>query len=353
MKVNGKFDVIDVSTGKRISGGENIFTNYGKQHFCNWLLHDNYSDDVAGDGLHIGQGGRSISDMRIVPYTDVAVKRVGTHSYVENPDYCMYPHNANYSNYLRLYPNNRYWNEQSGTYNDLYGTIFFEFTSAISLQAIQMLVTNINGWSCSHRMQFSTSPDTFITAQANNTWTPVKYEAAPSDYAWGDWPNSLMMYRFDTKTHPNKILTNVRSFRIRTCWWDWGQRWGDYRGVWFMQANPYPNTPSAIAIGTSDTAPTAGDTVLGAESLKKFILKHKTVNDNQVKYTMRIDKSEGNSTTFKEVGLFVNPTAGDYIGGDHQASVCTGMMSRGLFSPTWSKTSDQVIDIDYTLTLNN
>ena len=48
-----------------------------------------------------------------------------------------------------------------------------------------------------------------------------------------------------------------------------------------------------------------------------------------------------------------HPEAGDYLGGDHLESHCNQLFARGLFDTPWSKTSADIVDVDYTLTISN
>ena len=135
---------------------------------------------------------------------------------------------------------------------------------------------------------------------------------------------------------------------------DWTTDWCRWYGIWFLEANHYPNTPSVIALGQGDAAPAPSDTGLASESIRKVVRRHKdTGGDTEVRYSARLRESQGNGTVFKEVGLYFLPTPGDYIGGDHGPGSCTSMMSRGLFDTPWSKSAGQIIDIDYTLTITS
>ena len=363
MKIEGRFEVRNVDTGELVSEGHNSFTNFGRQHVCNWLLHNNYADDVLGDAVHVAQGGRSIGDMIIVPYSNITAYQVGSSTYTTGITNCLYPNNNIIDNYMNLYSANGGWSEAGTTYDDSIGTAFFQFSTPITLQAMMFWARNAQqttydqGWNNAHKFQISTSPDTFVNAQANSSWTPQKIDWLESQ-GWdtsteGYMNRRQMMVRFDYSTYPNRSIANVQSVRIRTINSAWAT-WGQYYGLWFLQANPYPNTPSVVAIGTGTTTPTVADTALVSESVRQFVRTHKsTGSTSQVRYSMRVPSLLGNGITFNEVGLFTNPTAGDYIGGSHQASVCTGMLARGLFNTPWSKTLGQTMDVDYILSISN
>lgn len=355
MKVTGQIDVIDIKNNRIIAHSNNNFTDVGRQHVCDWLLHNNYSEDVPWDGINHGQGGRSISDMRIIPYSSVEWKRVGTHSYTENPQYASYPYNMNHANYMRLLGNNQYWEDYPYAYNDEYGTIFYEFDKQYDLQGVMMYLLNRDNWDRQTLFEISTSPDTFLENQVTPNWERQTIDDAPRNWddAWSQ-KNRCVNYRFDFCNHPNRIVKNVRTVRIRTCYLDWTTTWLNIYGIWFLEALPYPNTPSVISLGSGDTAPANTDTGMASEEIRKFVRKHKDMgNDTQIKYSMRLRETEGNDISFKEVGLNFLPEAGDYIGGDHGPESCTSLFSRGLFDTPWSKTSGQIIDVDYTLTISD
>ena len=357
MKIKGDIEIIRVNDNKLIAKGENKFTNVGRQHLCNWLLHDNYSDDVAWNGMNPYQGGRSISDMKIVPYTQVNGYKIGTQtSYVQNPTYCLYPKNNDFDcAYLRNDSGNTsaWGSPYSGTYNDQYGALFYEFTTPKNLAGMMLWgYNNGNRWSYVCPIQIATSPNTFVE---NTNWTVQNVRGNMPNLGYsgpGNYIRNYQLHRFDYYDSPNRILTGVKTLRLRT---KYINTWSDLYiyGIWFLEANDYPNTPSVIGLGTGTNTPAITDTTLQTESIRKFVRSHKTVADNQVKYSMRLNYDEGNGVTYNEVGLFVNPTAGGYIGLDHQASYCTNMFARGLFSSPWSKTTADLIDIDYTLTLTN
>jgi hypothetical protein len=359
MKVEGKFTVTDVTAPDNPvleSSGHNTFTNAGRQHVCDWLLHDNYSDDLSSPSpnAHIGIGGRSLSDMKMLPFTDVTPVRVGAHSSVETPANCLYPHNINSGNYMRL-QSDQLESILDTTWNNEHGTIFFDFNRSVELHAIHFCAVETSSWNYAHKIEISTSPNTYATSSSGD-WTKRKFNFVPGDMAFvggevgNDWRHQLML-RFDQFGWPNKTISSVKSVRMKAFYNDAYVTWGNYYGIWFLEANHYPNTPSVIAIGTGSDAPAAANTVLQTESARKFVRIHKTAGTYEVKYGIRLDSSEGNGVTYREIGLFANPTKGGFIGLANGPSVCTTMIGRGVFDTPWSKTSSQVKDVDYSLTV--
>ena len=355
MKINGHIEIRDAETDTVIAECSNTFTDTGRQHVCNWLLHNNYSDDVDGDGIHNNQGGRSVSDMRILPYTAITPHQVGTSADSANPEYSLYPHNTNYSNSLRMRDGNQFWEDYPYSYNDEIGTVFYEFDKPYDLQSVMIWARQTDSWDRQYLIEISTSPDAFADAQANGTWTRQHIDEFETywDDTWSN-RNRCIPYRFDFRDHPYRIVENVRCVRIRTCYLDWTTTWASVYGIWFLEAIPYPSTPSVMSFGTGATPTNPSDTELETEVYRKFITKHKdTGNDFQIKYNTRLYEDECNNTQIKEVGLHFNPKAGDYIGLDHGADICTGMFARGIFSSPWTKSDGQIVDVNYTLTITD
>ena len=355
MKINGHIDIIDVKTGDKLCECDNTFTNTGRQHVCDWLLHNNYSEDVLGDGINDGMGGRSVSDMRIIPYTSVQASKTGTSSYTSNPEYAMYPYNKNYDYATRLKDQNQFWEDYPYNYNDDYGTVFYEFDKPYDLKAIMMWARQTDDWDRQFLIEISTSPNTIAENQVNPVWNRQRIDEFETywDNTWGN-RNRCIMYNFDFHDHPYRIVENVRTVRIRTCYLDWTTTWASLYGIWFMEATPYPNTPSVLALGTGQDSPLVTDTSLSSEAYRKFVRRHKDMNnDYQIKYSTRLFEHEANGHQFSEVGLFFLPDAGDYIGGDHGPDVCTSLFARGMFDTSWTKSEGQILDVDYTLTITN
>lgn len=352
MRIYGEIDVFEVApdeSRKLVTSCKNTFVDGGKGHICDWLAHDNYSDDVTWNGSNPLQGGRSIGNHKIIPYTEMQWYRTGTHSYIANPQYAFYPNNNTSANAMRLYCYNTTWTDAS--YNTDYGTFYVEFSRTVNLSAIMVWGEQTDSWNYQFLSELSTSPNPYAQ---NSGWT--RQNVVPLGSYWGNGTKTKL-FTFDYHNYPNRIVNGVKTFRWRSRYIDWTPAWASIYGIWFYEANDYPNTPSVIAIGTDDgTAKplAAANTSLGVETWRKFVRTHKASTSTSVKYTTRMDYSEGNSDVpYKEAGLFVNPNNGVYIGGDHQADYCTRLMARGVFSTPFMKTSDKMMDIDYTLNLTN
>ena len=347
MNINGKIEVYKINSNNRelIVEGHNTFTNIGRQHVCDWLLHDNYSDDLEWNGLNPLTGGRSLGATKIIPYTDFTVHRTGTHSYIENPEYSLYPWNYDTGHYTRLCDANSTWNE--GSYNTDYGTLYWEFNEPKNIKGM-VIWGYRESWEYGPLVDISTSPDDFLT-NANWTRQNTKFLRLSAN----DTNTKTDFWWFDYSLYPNRTLENVKTLRWRQRN-DYSDYWNRLWGLWFLEANDYPNTPSVIALGSDNTTPDPTDTTLKSEEIRKFVRLHKdTGNDNQVRYSTRLDFEEGNGVDFKEVGLFFNSKPGDYLGGDHLEDSCTSLFARGLFDTPWSKTNVDIVDIDYTLTISN
>ena len=74
-------------------------------------------------------------------------------------------------------------------------------------------------------------------------------------------------------------------------------------------------------------------------------------SSNQVTYTRRLDFDEANDVTFREIGLMFCPVPGKCHGVENGPDIATSLFARGVFGTPWSKNDQQVVDVDYTLTV--
>ena len=96
--------------------------------------------------------------------------------------------------------------------------------------------------------------------------------------------------------------------------------------------------PSHIAVGTDNTAPVAGDTLLGTEVFRKAIT-FTDIDDNSVSFECFLGSTEANGNTLAEAGLFNN------MFDDRQE-----MFSRVLITPTIAKDAETTATIAWVLT---
>ena len=80
-----------------------------------------------------------------------------------------------------------------------------------------------------------------------------------------------------------------------------------------LLAGDAPTPPSHFAVGTSETAATAGDTTLGAEVERKVVTT-KTISGNGIlEYVGELLSTEANGNDLAEVGVLNAATAGDLL----------------------------------------
>jgi hypothetical protein len=380
MEIHGEIDVYirDKDTGVIVDHihTTNTFTNIGKQHVLNWLLHDNYSEDVVTASPYKDGGGRSLSHIKQVPYTQVESKTVGTHSYNNYPyggNAVLHPASAyaerdvTAANGARidLYPNRDRgdWDSNGAAWSASewnYGTMHFEFSEPKHLIGFATREYRGDQADWATFCEWSVSSLDFATADDNTDYTPVHITKQGSWRTEGpenERANQITHLRwfYNHADDPDpfrsgSVLENVKTLRLTTRT-DGSTQWVYFYGLWFFEPNFYPNTPSVIALGTDNTASVVTNTALGAESNRGWMIRAAQPTDNTVQYTRRLAYDEGNDITYREIGLFFNPTAGEVHGGENGPSNSTSLFARGVFGTPWSKTSAQVVDVDYTLTL--
>lgn len=72
------------------------------------------------------------------------------------------------------------------------------------------------------------------------------------------------------------------------------------------------NEGTHMAVGTNNTAPTVGDTVLGTEVTRKAI-QESTTGTSDVILSLFLNSTESNSNTLVEVGLFDANSSGNLL----------------------------------------
>ena len=95
--------------------------------------------------------------------------------------------------------------------------------------------------------------------------------------------------------------------------------------------------PTHIAVGTDNTAPVAGDTVLGTEVFRNVITR-RILSAVAVKFQLFIQASEANGNTLEEAGIFNASTLGD-------------MLSRVTYTPI-IKTGAITVTLTWTITIS-
>jgi hypothetical protein len=353
MKIKGLIDVYirDQETGVVVDHihTENTFTNVGRQHVVDWLLHDNYSEDAPTLASLKDGGGKSLSNIKQIPYDQITAYNLTGDSTSGGVDL-----------HRMLHPHSAYDDERVDILSTLggtdfsakdyqYGTIYFEFSEPKDLTGLAWITHRAHAV-YGPQVEWSTSPNDFAT---NTDWTPIHYERF--GYWWTDSQNNQVNKRWfvDHADKPDQDiarLKNVKTLRMALKHHGSNQ-WGYIYGIWFYEANFYPNTPSVLALGTSNTASAVTDTALVNEHNRGWIKQVVNPSSLQVTYRRRLAMSEYNDTTFREIGLFVHPTANAAHGADVGPDAITSLFARGVFDTPWSKTSSQVADIEYTLTL--
>ena len=78
----------------------------------------------------------------------------------------------------------------------------------------------------------------------------------------------------------------------------------------------YPRRPSHIAIGTSATAPAAGNTTLGTEVFRKIITRRRSPsapNNYKIIFQLFLTTAEANGNTLVEAGIFNRAALGSML----------------------------------------
>lgn len=351
MKVNGEIDVYIKEDGVIVNHihTTNTFTNIGRQMICNWMMHDNYSADVYTPGDFADGGGRSLSAMKMVPYNEIT-PHCYAHEYNGNPALCIHPMSSVEMTSTNIRTNHSdVWTNKDFSY----GTIFYEFSSPKDLVGLMIKATTSDGH---YNADFMVAVSSGTYAQ-NTGWSNVgTFMVTNSAYE-----ESSRMYReqfirfrntIDCPDTYNTAMNNVKTIRLAgRC----GTNGGIYvyiYGLWFFESNFYPNNPSVIALGTSESSPTVDDIAMGGEDNRGWMMQASNPTNNKVKYIRHLEADEAAGVTFKEVGLFACPTAGRVHGGANGPAIATSLVARGLFDTPWSKTDSQTVDIEYTLTLS-
>jgi hypothetical protein len=97
-----------------------------------------------------------------------------------------------------------------------------------------------------------------------------------------------------------------------------------------------------VALGTSSTAPTIGDTQLGGEVFRKAVTSYTNGTTGEVLISMYLAPSDLVGITIQEVGFF---------GGNATKTANSGtLLARGLFAHTHVNTESIQFQLDYTKT---
>lgn len=358
MKIIGEIDVF-IKEGDVIVDHihtTNTFTDAGKQHVCNWLLHDNYSTDIItsqfGDA-----GGRSLSNKKIVPYNQVTCTNVNGHSYSGGATpglNILYPNNSDWNNYISFYDDN-YYNWSNKNWN--YGAIYFEFSEPKKI--VGMMIRQGDNQAYRHHASFSiaVSSSSFDYLNPDTPYTHVQHGVLTN--AGNEQMTREQYYNFYDNTESFGIygspLENVKTLRyaIRYEQYNaWDKDWNHLYGIWFFEENFYPNTPSVLSLGTGNTTPTTSDTALEAENNRGWMTYVNLEANNKVRYSRHIKVDEANDVLFKEIGLMACPDNGRCHGGSFNGpDIATTLFARAVFDTPWQKTLGQSAEISYTLTL--
>ncbi len=112
---------------------------------------------------------------------------------------------------------------------------------------------------------------------------------------------------------------------------------------WLLGIATYPVGINYIAIGTSNTAVAATDTILGAEVVRSIISYSASIGNNEVVLQTFITDANLPNNTYQEVGGFVN--------GNNSAN-SGQLFNHSLLASPYIKTNgtDTTIEIDITFT---
>lgn len=111
----------------------------------------------------------------------------------------------------------------------------------------------------------------------------------------------------------------------------------------FRDALSGANSPLVgyVALGTSSTAPTIADVILGAETFRKAVTSYTNGVTGQIQVNMYLAPSEEVGTNIQEVGFFAGNTA--------SSSANSGILvARGLYSHTKLNTESITLQLDIT-----
>lgn len=362
MKIRGSFSAID-QFGGVISKGDNLIVNTGKQIFLNWLTHQGFQNS---DQEQFYQG-KSLSSQRFLTADQIVVSNDGE----QLGDIKTFWSN---SNATQIKP-------QDAVYN-----LYLNFIEPIKLSGLFMCLDYLSNEMGSYNFCYSqyvisvyTSQYEVSTAKSNKLFWTLRKNYSP-DLINGK--NIQNMIRFQTATSVDGYIKNVRSIKIvfRNLY---AYRHGNsysyikLKGIGVLAKEPYCNVPCVIGLGqTTNSSVSVADTSLYDKNFEKFYVTSQkcVVSDSNgesvqswgglqkiysyaqlanvtridIIYRSRLGYQDCINREFNEIGLFYSEGQVDAIKGTNQ---CTKLFSHGLFDQLWEKKDNQIIDIQYVLSI--
>jgi len=333
MKVRGfiKATVFDENHDKVVAvhETENMVVASGRQQICNWFLHDNHTIGSMYDGSNPAAGGNSLSGLRSVDWNNIRI----SHSNAIVGDLNRITYSANLIN-----------SDVYADYDDN-ARLIFTFDEPIDLKAVMMRAYTYHGYEGSPIEMLVTED---AVPDVSSTWTRVKWFKVPYTRGW-TYPNGRPIHFMDMGgvDNPHLSYPNTKGvrFNFRNLDYNNHQYIG---GIWFFENNYYPNSPSVFALGTDNTAVQVSDTSLGGEVYRSFFKRTLKPSVDEMRYVGTINSGEMGDITINEIGMFFDPLNGKLQTDANEANV---MFSRAIFGTPWSKTSGEIVDIEYTLNI--
>lgn len=372
MKIIGSF-LAKNQHGKIISSGENLIVNNGKKIICDWLigkqLNYNYNDDDQTTQVYRG--------------VDLSNER-----FLNSEQYNVY------SDYIAA-GFQQFWSTNSISYMPNQSVIYFQvngqpiklsglFFNLFSTTSIYSDISN----HCRYQYKIYTSPYEYSYSQVNNLWTMCKLSSnsIASNINTNNKHNFQKVVRFDSANSVDYYIQNVKSIKIvfLNCY-----NYNDYyklplHGIGLLKKNNSPNVPCVIGLSNSSHQPNVIDTKLHGQNVYKFFVNsQKAYFENQdgkkrnvqlkkfysqdqmnrffsqggnssvksinIVYRIRLNYQQCNGIDINQIGLFFSNRRVDYTA---TAQTCAQLFSYGKFENVWRKSSDQIIDIQYTISLS-
>lgn len=310
MQISGKFKVI-VKEGENIvnmSEGHNLVTDDGLSRIKDWMLFNGYSSGYYPSIKQIDATGMTV--------TSAGFSNAG--NAVDSSDATL-----------------AYATINNASWDNIWWKIDFGESKTLAAIYVDWAENDVN-YGADYKFQYSSD---------NVTWYDFETRLRPPQEA--DVRGKVMF--FVKTTPPYSLQTGVRYLRLNT------KRGNDDEGfslysLKFYEPNFIAQPPMVIKIGDGTVAPSGQQTDLqGSNTFAKLVSGSASPSGYISRYIMSLTGDEGNGITFAEAGLFF--ASGKEL--TQSASNVDKMFSRGLFSPTWSKTVGQTADVYYEIEVSN
>lgn len=349
MKIKGSFVARDQN--KIISSGENLIVNNGKKIFFDWFTHQSY----VNHGNDYVYQGKSLSSQRFLTSDQFTIS-------------------GNSSNGIQ-----QFWDTVSKAtiYNG--NTIYLQIVgSYINLSGLMLYLPynkNTTNYQCCDylfRYKIYTSYYQYGYANQNNLWTLQKIGINTTKST--DPKSNQKVIRFQSSNSVDGYIQEVKSIKIVFNSFVQDKNI-NLIGIGILSKTPYYNVPCVIGLGASNKSPLQTDTNLSDPICKLFVNSQKcsaqyyqqnnsetvcrtfdlnnfsqeqlqNIKSINIIYRTRMGYSQYNGIDFAQIGLFYS---GGTVVFSQGADSCRRMFSHGIFDSVWSKDSDQIVDIQYTL----